>query len=144
VLFLLALAGAAAAAVVATHRGSGPAAGRVTITQQGTTVVQTVTAQQPRTSAPPAPNASAGRSLALQGYDRMRAGDYAGALPLLEQAAQQLRGTGTTDEAYNDYNLAFTLVQTSGCSGRVRQLLDASQAIQGHRTEIDRLRASCG
>lgn len=148
VLGLCAVAGVAAAAVVATHGGSSPVAGRVTVTQQGTTVVQTVTAQQPTqqqaatTPAAPASTGS-GQALALQGYDRIKSGDYAGAIPLLEQAARQLQGTGTTDEAYNDYNLAYALVKTSGCSDRVLQLLAASEAIQGHRTEIDQLRASC-
>ena len=42
-----------------------------------------------------------------------------------------------------DYNLAFALAQTQGCSGRVLQLLDASQSIQGHRSEINKLRAKC-
>jgi predicted Ser/Thr protein kinase/tetratricopeptide (TPR) repeat protein len=144
---LLAVAGAATAAiVVGTHRGSSPAAGRVTVTRQGTTVVQTVTAEQrPTTSQAPPAASSAGnaQSLALQGYEKLRAGDYAGALPLLEQAAHQLQGSGTTDEAYNDYNLAYALAKTSGCSAQVLRLLAASQAIQGHRTEIDRLRASC-
>jgi serine/threonine-protein kinase len=144
---LLAIAGAAiAAVVVGTHRGSSPAAGRVTVTRQGTTVVQTVTAaQRPTTSQSPPPASSGGnaQSLALQGYEKLRAGDYAGAFPQLEQAAQQLQGSGTTDEAYNDYNLAYALAKTSGCSAQVLRLLDASQAIQGRRAEIDRLRASC-
>jgi eukaryotic-like serine/threonine-protein kinase len=150
-LALLAVAGGLAAALLATHRGSSPDAGRVTVTQQGTTVVETVTAQQPTqqkpatTPAPPAASGGAGngQAIALQGYERMRSGDYAGAIPLLEQAARELHGSGTTDEAYNDYNLAYALAKTSGCSEQVLQLLDASEAIQGRRTEIDRLRASC-
>lgn len=67
----------------------------------------------------------------------------AGALPLLEHAAKQLQGDGTLAEAYNDYNLAFTSAKTQGCSSRMLQLLDASQAIQGHRTQIDQLRKAC-
>jgi serine/threonine-protein kinase len=163
-LLLLALGGVAAGMVVATNRG-GDSRGAVrtvlrqgtpvTVTQQARTIVQTVTAQAPppaTTAATPAgttpvtapPPASAdGQSLALQGYNKLRAGDYAGALPLLEQAAQKLGGSGTTNEAYNDYNLAYALAKTSGCSDRVLGLLDASESIQGHRTEIDRLRASC-
>ena len=50
---------------------------------------------------------------------------------------------GTLAEAYNDYNLAFTLAKSQGCSARVLQLLDASQAIQGHRAPIDELRNAC-
>jgi serine/threonine-protein kinase len=139
-LALLALAGVAAGIVLATHRDtSTPRAGRpVTVTRQGTTVVHTVTAQQPTAAAAPD-----GSALASDGYSKMQAGDYTGALPLLEQAAQKLTGTGSLDEAYNDYNLAYTLAQTQGCSQRVLQLLDASQEIQGHRSEIDDLRASC-
>jgi predicted Ser/Thr protein kinase/antitoxin (DNA-binding transcriptional repressor) of toxin-antitoxin stability system len=144
-LTLLALAGVAAGIVLATHRdANAPKAGRpVTITQQGTTVVQTVTAQQPTVAAQQPTAAPDGATLASEGYSKMQAGDYAGALPLLEQAAQNLTGTGSLDEAYNDYNLAYTLAQTQGCSGRVLQLLDASQGIQGHRSEINKLRASC-
>jgi predicted Ser/Thr protein kinase len=154
VLALLAAAGLAAGIVVATHRDAGSGAALKTVTQQGkpvtvtqqaTTVVQTVTAQVPATTpaAPtPAPSAN-GDALAQQGYDKLQAGDYAGAVPLLEQAAQQLNGSGSTTEAYNDYNLAYALVQTQGCSDQVLQLLDASQSIQGHSPEINHLRKSC-
>jgi predicted Ser/Thr protein kinase len=156
-LLALALAGAAAAVVIATYdRGGTPAAvtrqTTVTVTQHGSTVVRTVTAEAPATTTPatttpattaPAPSSGGGRSLAQQGYSRLQAGDYAGALPLLEQAAQALRGSGTVDEAYNDYNLAYALAKTQGCSARVVQLLDASESIQGHRDEISRLRADC-
>jgi predicted Ser/Thr protein kinase len=144
---LLALAGAVAGILIATQRDESPqkAAQPVTITRQGTTVVQTVTAQAPPTTTaaaapPPAPD---GAALASQGYSKLQAGDYAGALPLLEQAAQQLAGSGSLDEAYNDYNLAYALAQTQGCSDHVLELLDASQAIQGHRSEINKLRAIC-
>jgi serine/threonine-protein kinase len=149
-LVALFLAGAAAATVlVATDRGGGPTA--VTVTQQGSTVVETVTAQAPPSTAPattaPATTTQAappdGATLAQQGYDKLQAGDPAGALPLLEQAAEVLGGSGSPDEAYNDYNLAYALVQTEGCSQRVLDLLDASQAIQGHRSEINRLRKDC-
>ena len=73
----------------------------------------------------------------------MKSGDYAGAIPLLEQAARALQGSSSLDEAYNDYNLALSLERTQGCSRRVMQLLDASEAIQGHRTQIDDLRRVC-
>ena len=77
------------------------------------------------------------------GYQRLQAGDAAGALPLLQQAARSLDGTSSIGEAYNDYNLAVALAQTSGCSPQVLDLLDRSQQIQGHRKEIDRLRKAC-
>jgi transcription initiation factor IIE alpha subunit len=69
----------------------------------------------------------------------MQAGDYNGALPLLEQAVTALQGTGSLDEAYADYNLAFTRSALGNCDG-VLDLLDRSQRIQGHRKEIDQLR----
>ena len=69
----------------------------------------------------------------------MQAGDYAGALPVLERAVQKLQDTSSLDEAYADYNLAFTRFQLGNCDG-VLELLDRSESIQGHRAEIDRLR----
>jgi hypothetical protein len=73
----------------------------------------------------------------------MGSGDYAGAIPLLERAATGLNGTASLAEAYNDYNLALSLTKTQGCSARVLQLLDASQAIQGPRKPINDLREAC-
>src|SRR6185436_15805622 len=137
------------AAVLLTHRGTkdaAPPAQVVTVTAEGTTVRQTVTtaAQPPATTAPPATATTpSGGSAAAEGYSRMQAGDYAAALPLLRQAAGDLQGSGRLDEAYNDYNLAFTLVRVEGCSQEVLDLLDASQAIQGHRKEINELREAC-
>ena len=121
-----------------------------TVTQPGTTVEQTVTAPAPPpastaavTTAPVAttqPVASPiGADLNNEGYSKMRVGDYQGALPLLEQAVRQLAGAGSLDEAYADYNLAYTHYELGQCAD-VLSLLDHSQAIQGRRTEIDALR----
>jgi hypothetical protein len=114
-----------------------------TVTQRGTTVHETVTAQPPTTTAPSAPTGASAASLAQEGYRKLQAGDAAGALPLLRQADTKLRGTSSIAEAYNDYNLASALAQTSGCSAEVLQLLDRSEQIQGRRKEIDRLRKDC-
>jgi serine/threonine-protein kinase len=150
VLAVLLAAGIAAAVYLVTRsNGHTPPTARITITRQGTTVHETVTAQQPTTQAAPtttpttASTGGSASSLAAQGYAKLQAGDYAGALPLLQQAAHQLQGSGTIAEAYNDYNLAYALAKTQGCSSQVLQLLDASQAIQGHRSEINQLRAVC-
>jgi thioredoxin-like negative regulator of GroEL len=112
----------------------------VTITERGTTVERTVTQ---RATPPPTTAAVDNAAAAAQGFAKLQAGDYAGALPLLQQAAQALQGSGSLNEAYNDYNLAFALAKTQGCSSRVLDLLDASQQIQGHRKPIDDLRHGC-
>ena len=149
-LLVLAAAGGAAAIIVANRGSDAPAkVVRVTVTRSGTTVLRTVTTRQTTpttrvTTAVPASTASSGASAAAAGYAKMQAGDYSGALPLLQQAAQQLQGTHSLDEAYNDFNLALTLEKTQGCSSQVLQLLDASQAIQGARGPIDELRRACG
>ncbi len=104
-----------------------------TVTQPGTTVQQTITTQ------PAATSPASGGSLNNAGFAKMRAHDFAGALPLLEQAVQKLQGTGSLDEAYADYNLAFTRFALGQCTG-VLALLDASERIQGRRTEISQLR----
>ena len=145
-LLLLVLGGGIAAAVAATQGRSPKTASRRppvtilrTVTQRGTTVEQTVTAPAPQPATVVSTSATTGSDPAAAGYAKMRAGDYRGALPLLEQAVQQLNGTGTLAEAYADYNLAYTSYALGQCAG-VLPLLDHSQAIQGRRTEIDALR----
>jgi eukaryotic-like serine/threonine-protein kinase len=126
---------------------------RETVTQEGTTVVKTVTTEvePPPTTAPPATTEEAeetqptaqprGDPVALndQGYALMRAGDYSGALPLLEQSVAGLAGSGNLTEAYASYNLAFTRRALGSCDG-VLELLERSEEVQGRRKEIDRLR----
>ena len=69
----------------------------------------------------------------------MQVGDYQGALPLLTRAVHDLNGSRTLDEAYADYNLAYTRFALGRCDG-VLALLARSQAIQGKRGAIDDLR----
>ena len=147
-LVALLLAGAVAGALLAYFltRGDGarPAPTTVvthvrTVTTQGqvTTVPKPVTVTT-TPSAGVVPGAG-GAALNTAGFRKMQAGDYAGALPLLERAVQKLQGSRSLDEAYADYNLAFTRFQLGSCDG-VLELLDRSEAIQGQRSEIDRLR----
>jgi eukaryotic-like serine/threonine-protein kinase len=157
-LVLLLLIGGGVAAFAATRGGSShphSAAGKPkpvtivhTVTQPGTTIEQTVTApapQPPTTASTVAPPQTtpvghpSGTELNTEGYAKMRAGDYQGALPLLEQAVRQLSGTGSLGEAYADYNLAYTEYALGQCSD-VLSLLDHSESIQGRRIEIDTLR----
>jgi hypothetical protein len=74
------------------------------------------------------------------GYARILLGDYTGALPLLRDAVIALRGTSSIVEAYASYNLALARFSVGRCDGVVG-LLDRSQRIQGHRSEIDALRS---
>jgi serine/threonine-protein kinase len=160
-LVALLVAGAAVAAIVATRGGSSPTTSAAappkprtvvhTVTTPGQTVQQTVTiaapaapttepaATTPTTTAAASGGSGDGASLNNQGYQKMMAGDYAGALPLLEQAVADLQGSGTTDEAYADYNLAYTRYALGDCTD-VLSLLDNSERIQGRRHEIDKLR----
>lgn len=74
-----------------------------------------------------------------EGYSRMRRGNYAAALPLLERAVGRLRGTGSLNEAYAEFNLANTRYHLGTCNGVVA-LLARSKRIQGRRAAIDNLR----
>ena len=114
-----------------------------TVTTQGevTTVERsvTVTTAAATTTASP-PSGATGEQLNDAGYAKMQQGDYAAALPLLEQAVSKLDGTGKLYEAYAKYNLAYTRYQLGNCDG-VLDLLDQAEAIEGHKAPIDRLRA---
>ena len=147
----LLVAGAIAGALLAyvlTRGDGGPSAPTTVVTH-----VQTVTTQgqlstverpvtittSPTTSTPAPPSGQSGAALNNAGYAKMQAGDYAGALPLLEQAVSKLDGTGVLDEAYAKYNLAYTRFQLGNCDG-VLDLLDQAEAIEGPKAAIDRLR----
>jgi serine/threonine-protein kinase len=149
-LLLLGAVGGALLAYLLT-RGDGASPTVVTrvqrVTTQGriTTVEKqvTVTTAAASTSAAPAPSSGAsGAALNDAGFRKMQAGDYAGALPLLERAVQRLQGTNSLTEAYADYNLASTRFHLGSCDG-VLELLDRSESIQGQRDPIDKLREQC-
>ena len=108
--------------------------GRVTTVEKPVTVTTSAS-----TPSRPTPASASGAALNNAGFRKMQAGDYAGALPLLERAVQKLQGAGSLDEAYADYNLAFTRFQLGNCDS-VLDLLDRSESIQGQRPPIDRLR----
>ena len=134
---VLALTGIAGAVIATRHDGASKVVVR-TVTRPGTTVERTITTA-PQTSTQTPPPAANGAALNNAGFAKLQARDYNGALPLLEQAVSALQGTGSLDEAYADYNLAFTRFALGNCDG-VLDLLDRSQQIQGHRKEIDHLR----
>jgi eukaryotic-like serine/threonine-protein kinase len=111
---------------------------RVTTRGQVTTVEKPVTVTTAPAAGAPSPQPS-GESLNDAGYAKMQAGDYTGALPLLERAVQKLQNTGKLYEAYASYNLAFTRFQLGNCTG-VLDLLDRAESIEGHKDAIDSLR----
>lgn len=118
--------------------------GRVTTVEKQVTVTTAAasTAAAPTSTAPAPSSGASGAALNDAGFRKMQAGDYAGALPLLERAVQRLQGTNSLTEAYADYNLASTRVHLGSCDG-VLELLDRSESIQGQRDPIDRLRQEC-
>jgi tetratricopeptide (TPR) repeat protein len=159
-LAVLLLAAGVIAALLAFQGGSGktaPPQPRTivrTVTGPGRTVQETVTTTPPTTAptttpttAPattaPATSSGSGSALNNAGFAKMQAGDYAGALPLLEGAVQKLSGTGALDEAYASYNLAYTRFALGQCTDVVA-LLDRAQSIEGNRKEIDQLRKQAG
>jgi eukaryotic-like serine/threonine-protein kinase len=114
---------------------------RVTIQGQVTTVESQVTVTTSTSPVAPSPGSGqSGEALNDAGYSKMQAGDYAGALPLLEQAVRKLQGTGKLYEAYASYNLAYTRFQLGNCDG-VLALLDRAESIEGPKAAIDSLRA---
>jgi serine/threonine protein kinase len=126
---------------IITHVQTVTTQGQVTTVERPVTVTTSPTTGPPATSsAPPAPSGQSGVDLNSAGYAKMQAGDYAGALPLLEAAVQKLDGTGALDEAYAKYNLAYTRYHLGNCDG-VLDLLDQAEAIEGRKGPIDRLRA---
>jgi serine/threonine-protein kinase len=151
-LLLLALAGAAIAFAVTRGGGStaaptAPPPVRVktavkTVTQQATTVISTVvTTAPPATTAAP-PTTAAAPSVGGDPYDEnnrayelMQAGEYDAALPLLEDAVQQLSGRGDLGTAYANYNLGYTLIQLGRCADAV-PYLETSRSIQPQRREV--------
>ncbi len=155
-----AAAGAVIAAVMTTAaparprpRRPQPKASVKTVTARGTTHARTVTTTPPapattaasppptttattQASSTPAPTGGDGHALNDQGYSKMRAGDYNGALPLLQQAVSALRGSGPSDpyEAYANYNLGYSLLKLGRCSEAV-PYLQRAQHLEPQRSE---------
>jgi tetratricopeptide (TPR) repeat protein len=142
-LLIAAGAGAVAAALVTggdhknaqvvTRRVTGPA-GQVTTVHETITRQQTVTAPAappPPPPPPPAPvgSGSGGHTLNDQGYGLIQQGNFAGAVPLLQQAVRKLAGTGPSDpyEGYANYNLGYALYRSGRCSEAVPYFQKAIQ-----------------
>jgi hypothetical protein len=142
---LLGLAGVVAALVYdrtddSTRVAQTATTAATTTTRAATTTAPAATPAAPAaTATPPPAGSSSAAALNDQAWSRMQRGDYQGALPLVEQAVARASGSGSLTEAYALYNLAATRFALGSCDGVVAAL-DRSEAIQGHRAEIDRLR----
>jgi serine/threonine-protein kinase len=125
-----------------------------TVQQKVTVTAPAAAAPQPRvtteelsTAAPP-PAAAGGTSVSQGRRDTdsstylIRAGNYTSALPVAQRALAELKGTGDIYEAYANYNVGTSLIHLGRCSEGL-PYLDASEAIQGSRSEIRRDRARC-
>jgi tetratricopeptide (TPR) repeat protein len=147
-LALAAIGGGAAAALVGggdqqAQPPTQPTVSVRTVTQPGTTVVTTAAAPTTTppttaTTAAAAPATSDPHSLNDQAWTLMQQGDYASALPLLQQAVQALAGqTGDIYTAYANYNLGVTLMNLGQCAEAI-PYLEASRALQPKRHEVER------
>jgi serine/threonine-protein kinase len=112
-----------------TPNGAGSQRGATTVVRTVTHASgQTTTVQQTATTTSPAPPSEpSGQSLNDQGFAKMEAGDFGGALPLLQQAAQKLQGVGYPYEAWANYNLGYTLLQLGHCGEAIAPLQRAQQ-----------------
>ncbi len=88
---------------------------------------QTTTVEQQTTTTPT--SGANGHALNDQGYGKMQAGDYAGAVTLLRQAVQQLSGSGPRDpyEAFANYNLGYSLLRLNQCGEAIPYLQKADR-----------------
>jgi hypothetical protein len=110
-----------------------------------TSPARTITHEATVTTAP-APtsetNLAQGKQDSDAAFNLIRAEDYSGALPLAEKALSELRGTGDIYEGYANYNVGTSLIHLGRCSEGL-PYLDASERIQGHRSEINHDRKLC-
>ncbi len=113
-LVLLAL-GLATAALIAAGDGFGP--GQLRSEREARRAAAPSTATTQSSSKDTTGPSVDGAALNRDGFARMQAGDYAGALQLLRQAVLALRWSNTLDEAYADYNLAFSRFAVGRCDG---------------------------
>jgi eukaryotic-like serine/threonine-protein kinase len=135
----LAAAGVLAAILLGAMRDADGTAER-TVPRTTTTTTTATTTQPPTAQEPePEPVDVDGAALNDDGFALMQSGRYQDALPLLERAVDDLRGSGELVEAWASYNLAYTRFALGRCEG-VIGLLDRSEAVQGERGAIDELR----
>ena len=100
-------------------------------TGPGATVTDRVTTTTAQPAPPPPPTA-----------EPLTTPSGGGKPSIAQRAPSGLSGSGEADEAYANYNVGTSLIHLGRCSDGL-PYLDRSEAIQGHRSEISRDRASC-
>ena len=115
-----------------------------TVTAQGrtqtvvSTVVTTASASTTASTTTPPSSAGVGGDPVAENddaYALMKQGRFSDALPLLQDAQQQLDGRGSLAEAYTDYNLGYTLIRLGQCADAV-PYLERSKQLQPGRHEV--------
>jgi len=111
-----------------------------TVTGPTQTIVRTVvtTAATPTTPAAVQPSSSTGGDPYAENnraWALMRQGNYAGALPLLQDAVRQLSGRHDLGTAYANYNLGDTLLQLGRCNDALPYLRTA-ESLESSRPEV--------
>ena len=102
-------------------------------------------APQPPPQPPPAGNLSLAQARALtdQATFRMRAGDYAAALPLAQRALARLQGTGDTYEGYANYNVGKSLAELGRCAEAL-PYLERREQLLGPHSAVTAAKRQCG
>jgi serine/threonine-protein kinase len=138
-LVALLLLGACAGGLAAYLLTRGGGSNHPAVAPQPSVVTKTVRGNDATTPPSPTSSATGPHGLNDAGFAKMRAGDYAGALPLLRQAVQQLRGAGPADpyEAYANYNLGYTLLHLNRCTEAI-PYLQRAQRLEPQRPEPGR------
>jgi serine/threonine-protein kinase len=132
-LLALGAIGGAIAAIVLTNGKDKPAA--AALGEKTVTTVVTRSASTGHTTSPAPSTASlSGSALNDAGHRKQQAGDYNGALPLLQQAVAKLRGAGYPYEAWANYNLGFTLLQLGRCDEAI-PYLELARKLEPQRHE---------
>ena len=106
-----------------------------TVTTAGKTIVTTAstpTSTPTTTATAPATDPAA---LNNQAWSLMQQHNYQAALPLLEQAVQQLQGGTDLTTAYANYNLGVTLIALGRCS-EAAPYLEVARQIEPDRHEV--------
>jgi serine/threonine-protein kinase len=142
VLALIAVGGGFA--VGALLRDDGPPAQTVvrTVTTQTTTPEPAPQPAAPPPPPPPPPSGENGVRLTDQATGLLRQQRWQEAEPVARRAVAALRGSGELYEAYAEYDLGRALAEQGKCDEAIEHL-DRSEAIQGHRGQIDDARSKC-